>query len=197
MSARTPRRRPRRRAALLFFGTWLALTILHQMQRMRRLTGTIDQLGFLLPVWTFFGPIPGTLDSELLYRYAADSGPTSEWTHFPLYQPRRTFHVAIHLNRRREKTAFDAASDIFRAIQDGKSEDEIITSAAYLVLLGMLLSSTTPAPRSRFIQFMVVNSSSADENDYGMVPIFVSAMHRIPADAATSAPPVTIGAHSE
>jgi hypothetical protein len=162
-----------------FFAVWMALTIVHQSRSARRFTGVVDPLGFFLPVWTFFGPIPGTLDSEILYRHVLDDGQETRWTPLPIYEDRRFSHLLVHFNRRKEKVVFDAVSVVLELIREGKPDDYIITSSSYIVLLGALISSTpAPAPAS-FIQFMVVNSSSADENPSGMVPVFVSAKHRI------------------
>ncbi|MDF2562468.1 MAG: hypothetical protein K0R99_3914 [Microbacterium sp.] len=160
--------------AVLLSG-WLIVTALHQMKKFRFITTRIDGYGAFLPLWTFFGPIPGTLDSEVLVRYTTPGGVT-DWKHMPMYEPRRWSHLFLHTNRRLEKTMFDAISDITRQLREKEPPENIIGSFAYIVLLSIVVGRDRPNDATH-VQFMVVNSSGVHEHDDSLVPAFASAVH--------------------
>lgn len=158
-------------------GGWWVLTALHQMKRVRTLTSRFDRYGAWLPLWTFFGPIPGTLDAEMLVRYTR-AGVVGEWTHLRMYEPRRWTHMIIHPNRRLEKTMFDAISDIKRQLGEEGPPERITGTFAYAVLLSIVTSEARTHDVSH-AQFMVVNSGGADDNPHSLVPLFASAVHPV------------------
>lgn len=156
-------------------GGWFLLSALHQMKRFRPFTSRFDRHGAWIPLWTFFGPIPGTLDAELMARYTESTGPSS-WRHIAMYEPRKWAHMLYHPNRRLEKVMLDAISDIKRQLGEHDSPEKVTGSFAYAVLLNIVTAQARQAG-STHVQFMVVHSSGSDENPHSLVPLFASAVH--------------------
>lgn len=164
----------------LVFCGWFLLTVIHQFTKGRNLTSRVDPFMMYLPLWTFFGPIPGTTDSEIAFRFADELGNHSEWRHLDLYEPRTITHLIIHRNRRLEKTVFDAVAQIQRLMSSDVAGDRISASPPYIVLLSVVLATAPLPDEARKVQFMIVQSSGVDQNVLDAVPIFASAFHTVP-----------------
>lgn len=165
----------------VLFGLWLILTAVHQTQTGRKATRWIDPFGIYLPLWTFFGPIPGTTDSELVVRYyTADGTAVGEWRHAHLYESRRWLHALFHRNRRFEKVVSDAGGQITANLRKDVRIDQMMRSNAYITLLNAAQLLVTRPTGSARIQFMLVTSSGYDSRPSTTTPAFLSAIHDLP-----------------
>ena len=166
---------------------WFTLTVAHQFRRGRDFTSRIDPFMLFLPLWTFFGPFPGTTDFEVVFRFSAAQGDLSDWRHLDIYERRRLSHLFIHSNRRLEKTVFDAVSQMQRLISSDIAAERIAASPPYIVLLSVVLATAHIPDSSRKVQFMIVQSSGVDRNTLDAVPIFASAFHSVPRNKGVRA----------
>jgi hypothetical protein len=165
---------------MVFLMAWFAATTVHQIRGLRRWTRLLDINGMLLPLWTFFAPIPGTQDSELVFRTFDDGGHPSAWVHLPVYQLRRRSHFILQPNRRLEKTVFDAVGAL-RVLTSRSSDADknLVTSPPYLVLLSVVISKAPVPADAVAIQYMLIQSGGHDDGPRAIQPIFVSARHGI------------------
>jgi hypothetical protein len=94
----------------LLFGVWIVATIVNNGQTnhfpsfMHRILNN-SIVSWLVPVWTFFAPNPGTRSYHLLYRDLAASGEIGDWHQVQmerrsqlvcaLWNPAKTVHKAL------------------------------------------------------------------------------------------------------
>jgi hypothetical protein len=68
---------------------WFVLSVLSQLSALGQIKESFSlfqkkDMFALIPIWTFFAPIPGTFDYHLLYRDRLHGGLTTQWTEVPL-----------------------------------------------------------------------------------------------------------------
>ncbi|WP_343956408.1 hypothetical protein [Yaniella flava] len=160
-------------------GTWLGLTGLHQISACQKLTARIDPFMHFIPIWTFFGPYPGTTDAEIVTRTFDKNGDVTPWKHLQIFEPRRPLHFLMHRNRRLEKTVFDCSAHIHSMLRNDIPTSMIIASPSYIALLSVVLALVPLPSDTEKIQFMILESSGLGINQAGAVPKFTSAMHDV------------------
>ena len=162
-----------------FFRLWFFLTVLHQFPLGRKVTSQIDPYQFLVPIWTCFGPFPGTTDAEIVVRTFNFKGEASSWTHIPIYEDRKSTHWLIHRNRRLEKLVFDCVGHIQSLVSDDVRPANIVASPPYIILLSIVMAIADIPDDACSIQFMVVDSSGYISSGIDSVPKFASAIHSL------------------
>jgi hypothetical protein len=131
------------------FCVWLALTLLNQHRRTRRLANRVlryDICG-LVPIWTFFAPNPGDTDLHLLFRDRDREGRVTGWREVRLVGRRRATDV-WNPKRRINKAIVDLVYDLTRpdrgqpAIGAGprKVSKQRVLSFPYLLILNYVTS---------------------------------------------------------
>lgn len=163
----------------IFLGTWFGLTVLHQLTIGQKLTARIDPYMHFIPIWTFFGPLPGTTDAEIVIRSFDANGIATPWKHLSIFEPRKATHFLIHRNRRLEKTVFDCAAHIQSMLRNGIPLSMIIASPSYIALFNVVLALTALPSDATKIQFMLLESSGQGISRAGAVPKFTSALHDV------------------
>jgi hypothetical protein len=161
------------------FTAWFIATVLHQFGGLRKYSRYLDFQGFFLPIWTFFAPYPGTQDPEIVARTFTLDGTPTPWRAVQIYEPRRPLHVLIHVNRRLEKTVFDAVAEITPLLNSTEIGSTITGSIPYVTLLSVVSARMTFPFGATHLQFMVVESAGFDQSPHGLRPLFTSARHRI------------------
>lgn len=180
----------------VFFGAWLAATILSQLNAVSprwsrfQWIRTYDWLG-LVPVWTFFAPAPPTTDTHLLYRDKLEDGELTPWTEIVMIQRRRLQHVAWNPAKRRLKLLGDAVGLLFRDVSRYANKSvngersvqqlhqDFQLTWAYLILLHYI-SNLPRFPGSAGTQFALLHSRLvSDESGREPQVTFVSAWHAL------------------
>jgi hypothetical protein len=138
-------------------GLWLLLSILNQFPLpFMRAIATYDRW-FLLPVWTFFAPNPGSTDYRLVYRdFDRDETP-SPWIEIPLVRRRAPLDAVWHPDKRRSKGIFDLGQHLLVLRHTYGDSAAIAATFPYVALLHYV----DRLPRDgdvRYRQFMLVQT---------------------------------------
>jgi hypothetical protein len=126
--------------SLIFFGSWLALTILNQFEgrisyRLRRL----DMLG-LIPVWKFFAPKPGIHDHYVLIQDRDLSGHSLEWKQVLGPMGRRPESFIWNPDKWENKAVADLVQLVAQVMQaDVLDRQALMLTSPYLVMLRFAL----------------------------------------------------------
>jgi hypothetical protein len=153
---------------------WLLLSVLCQARcALTRRIRSYD-LASLIPMWSFFAPVPGTCDYYLLYRDELSDGSLADWREVSLCEDRRPWHLVWNPRKREKKVLFDLTSALMEDVRSGAIE-VIQLSVPYLAIL-TYISSVPSLYSSRSIQFLVMMT---DEASVGSTPepIFTSRFH--------------------
>lgn len=165
------------RAVEIGLASWLVITALSQhpnrsFDRLRRL----DPIGFFIPNWRFFAPVPAQHDIHLLYRTLSTKGVESPWKAATTITPRSWRHSLWFPSRREEKAVFDICSQL--PLRQG--EEVLTKSVAYRLLSGYVkrrIRESDPVHSElKGYQFLVAQYSGYDhseEPEYMMVSPFV------------------------
>jgi hypothetical protein len=173
---------------IVLFSCWYVCCILWQFEPIRkRLTGfrTINSFG-LLPIWTFFAPLPGMSDTHMLYRDKLTDGSLTDWQEIHAFEKRKFYHFIWNPFKRNSKLIVDALSEVKKiknnsdkVEMDEKAEQNFIKlSQGYLVLLNLAVKNSKVTDASRARQFVVLDSYWISEKRE-VTPIFISPFHTI------------------
>jgi hypothetical protein len=169
---------------VLFFATWLILTIYKNVPGTWRRLSLINRLtgSWFVPSWTFFAPTPGTKSYHILYRDLGIDG-FSEWRHLPVAEARRKRRFLWNPEKTSSKALVDIANE-FSAIVSSLDEAErratprrLQVTLPYLILL----SYVSALPRLQPVvatQFALGQTGPSDST-----LLLLSAVHRLPVGA--------------
>jgi hypothetical protein len=161
-----------------------------QFQKVRegnRFLSWINRLK-ILPVYTFFSPNPGKVDSHLLIRdsISSDNDHLTEWKEIITINKRQVYNFVWNPDKRINKMVIDALAEL-RSINNYyyklnvNSDDLGIffqLNRGYITLLNFVSNYDKLSPDSIGRQFMIIDVSF--ENGKRQVsPLFCSAIHRI------------------
>jgi hypothetical protein len=163
---------------------WVAVTILNQNNRTRRLVKWIvsyDVCG-LVPVWTFFAPNPGDTDAHLLFRDRDHGGRVTNWREVKLVRRRRVIDL-WDPRRRINKALVDVSFDLAKLDRprSGPGPQPVskqrVLGFPYLLILNyvsQLPGDFAAAER----QFAVAKTKGVELRDQPDI-LFVSAFHKL------------------
>jgi len=138
-------------------GVWLLLSILNQCSlSFMKAIGRYDRC-FLLPVWTFFAPNPGSTDYRLVYRDFDRHEVPSPWSEVPLVRRRRGLDALWHPDKRRSKGVFDLGAHLLQLRHKHGGSAATMATFPYVALLHYV----DGLPRNgevRYRQFMIVQT---------------------------------------
>ncbi len=163
-----------------FFAVWFALTVLNQSKRTRRFAGPIDPLSLLIPLWTFFGPSPGTTDTMVLYRTSLTPEPDTPWRLANQVMERRGLLPILYgPHRRAEKAMLDLGQVLKQVLRDDLPIDKAQLTGGYILLLRMVSNMAKAAGEHGYVQFALFDSPG-----YGIArrepkAIFFSLVHKL------------------
>lgn len=162
--------------------SWLAVTVLRQVDAQSGLVRRLDPFNFFIPVFRFFGPNPGTTDTHVLVRTRRRDGTPDPWRQLRTSQgARRWRHVLWSPGRRVDKAVFDLAKGLHRS----KTLDypSLRRTIVYRALLNMAVHGVDHDPGAASVQF-ALGRSAAFDSDVPPEVTFVSEFHDLPAAPA-------------
>jgi hypothetical protein len=140
----------------------------------------------ILPIYTFFSPNPGMVDTHVLYRDSTQDGDLSGWEQTPTVIKRSFYHFIWNPEKRLNKLTVDAISEIklLNAYCEKKKlseEDTFIcirVSKGYLILVNLVAGFKRISERSSSRQFLIINVLH-DKDGRRVLPLFCSAFHNL------------------
>jgi hypothetical protein len=128
----------------------------------------------MLPIWTFFAPRPGTMDTRLLWREALGGGHVGPW--HELSPPRASAWRALwNPARRTQKAIADAGGILAQGV--GESESVVLT-IPYLMLL-RYVSVQTGSPHAIARQFVLVQTAGEPPSFDEVQTVSLSRWHAV------------------
>lgn len=140
----------------------------------------------ILPIYTFFSPNPGKVDSHLLYRDNLVNQDNTDWKEVVTIVKRPSHHFIWNPNKRVNKLVIDALSEL-RSINNEcikkeiKKEDFDIflqVNRGYIALLNFVSNLEKISPHSVARQFFIVDVF-IDKEGRHVMPLFCSGFHRL------------------
>jgi hypothetical protein len=172
------------------FITWILLMIPWQFQKVREKAHFLAWINRakILPVYTFFSPNPGKVDSHLLYRDSKSEGNTSvtEWREVITIPKRQAYSFIWNPEKRINKLVIDAVAEL-RSLNNFyyklklSAEDLAVffqLNRGYIALLNFVSDFDKLSPDSTHRQFMIVDVTVKD-NQRQTSPLFISGFHRL------------------
>lgn len=169
--------------ACALVATWLLLTLAYQYIPLQTAIARIDAWQ-LLPSWAFFAPQPAYHDAFLLVRELNRDGSLGALRVVCGPTQRRWFDALWNPDKRPQRVLQDAAQSVRRLRRWAGSEEVVLTSIPYLLLLH---HATRGCPRdkgARALQFIIVETSGREEKRIWIS--FVSGFHRLSPDSSWS-----------
>jgi hypothetical protein len=160
---------------------WFVLSIVQQFgpswfERVRE----FDIFG-LLPLWTFFAPNPGHSDYHLVYRDRAADGTLTAWQELVLAEERDPSAFLWNPQKRSKKVLADVAATLAEYGNLQVSEDALMLSLPYLILLNVV-SALEPHESSER-QFALVETFGFRRFEPNRV-LLVSDFHTLSAETS-------------
>ncbi len=133
---------------LALLGVWFLISIPNQLtNRHGAWVSRFDPFGFV-PKWTFFAPVPGTLDYRLIYRDLLADGTPSDWQEVDWCVKRRWIHVVWHPRRLTTKLIIDSINGLGQVVSSMVKEgidierkpQGMILSTPYVLLLNLVMA---------------------------------------------------------
>lgn len=150
-------------AAIVFFATWLLLTILIQFDFKWANQIKKQDVFHLLPSWTFFAPNPGTSDYHIVYRTMDENNHVSAFVEFPLHSDRPLTHAFWNSSKRVKKVLTDLVMILKKTIAaEDLNKEKLQVSFSYIALLNFLTHLEKPAS-AKFIQFAILESKGYND----------------------------------
>ena len=169
--------------ACALVATWLLLTLVYQYNplqvRMPRMAAWQ-----LLPSWAFFAPKPAYHDVFLLARTLGEDGSVGAFRVIRGPVERRLLHALWNPEKRPQRVLQDSAQAVRRLRRWAGSEDVVMTSLPYLLLLHHAVRHCQGDRAARALQFIIVEASGREEKRLWIS--FVSGFHRLLPDFRTS-----------
>jgi hypothetical protein len=174
----------------IFFVVWIGLMIPWQFQKVREKSRFLLEINRLkiLPIYTFFSPNPGKVDSHLLFRDSLSGGneTMTDWKEVITIPRRQVFNVIWNPDKRINKLVIDALADLrsynnyYYDLKVNKDDLAVFfqLNTGYIALLNFVSDFEKLSPDSVARQFMVVDVTYQN-NRRQAAPLFISAIHRI------------------
>jgi hypothetical protein len=165
------------------FGLWYALTLIHQFLKVlgNNPRGLYDPLQ-LVPTWTFFAPLPVSVDYHVLYRDYRIEGQASEWKELNLLRGgTRAFIALWNPQRRIDKAIIDLSQALLISSDLAKRKNQPLGQLALSIPYLAILNLVVQAPRelkSVSRQFMIVETYPS-RPDSPIQVVFRSAVHSL------------------
>jgi hypothetical protein len=160
--------------SVVIFALWFVASLYNQFPTPDNwLKSHLNWLG-LLPVWSFFAPIPGTKDFVLLRRYCLRGGELLGWSEVEVGGDRHWSNLLWNPRRRERKAVMDMVQGLLGDLDDQVPET-IFLSPSYIALLTFVSSLSFPrgAESTQFV--IMVRETSGTHLEPR--PLFSSAMH--------------------
>lgn len=162
--------------AVVFFSLILSLSILREIPPIRAQMQRVPWLLNITPTWSFFAPIPGMHDYQLLFRAMSKHGQVTDWQEVQsLKDKRKAYTFLWNPEKKFLKSLMDLVQELLIFSRAANHESQIHLSIPYLHLLNYVSAMRFDTTAEK-VQFMILSSSRM--SDYRVV--FVSGHHRIP-----------------
>ncbi|QIM17727.1 hypothetical protein G7066_01625 [Leucobacter coleopterorum] len=92
----------------------------------------IDFLG-ILPMWSFFAPVPARHDFYILWRLIDAGGQVGNWEELRTSRGQKWYQTLFYPGRRHSKIVFDLVQDLQRSLSSGH-EATVTSDGAYVAL---------------------------------------------------------------
>lgn len=169
--------------ACALVGTWLLLTLVYQYSPLQARMAWMAAWQ-LLPSWAFFAPKPAYHDVFLLVRALREDGSVGAFRLVRGPIERTWLHALWNPEKRPQRVFQDAAQSVRRLRRWAASEDVVMTSLPYLLLLHHAVRHCQRDRGARALQFIIVETSGREEKRLWIS--FVSGFHRLSPDLGKS-----------
>jgi hypothetical protein len=159
-------------AAIVVCATWLAVSLLAQFRALPAFRGF--QFQRVIPEWSFFAPIPGTVDFHLLYRDKLCDGNVTSWTEVPITKNSGCLRVIWNPSLRLLKSLIDL-SQLIGATPKALGTSAMQASFPYLAILNWVLGQSHDG-NAASTQFSLLVSPGCISRERPSV-VFVSRFH--------------------
>lgn len=174
--------------AAAFFLAWFMLSAAWQFRTVREHDVVPGVLGAfrVLPIFTFFAPIPGMADYHIVYRDRDGQGRVSVWREAPVVRRRKVWDFLWNPRKRLHKLVADAINEIKQVrsgLVDGDPDADLMSAQLRLtdgyLSLHNLVSAAPPAiEHSCARQFMFAEALHMT-GVRQLAPIFRSPFHKL------------------
>ena len=124
---------------LFFFAVYALLSVANQIESpLKKWLSRHDPLS-LLPVWSFFAPIPGTFDERLVYRDADRANVWHPWKEFELLSAPSFFRCLWNPSKHRQKCVSDIIQTFLIEWVESENDAAVMLSWSYLQLLRLVM----------------------------------------------------------
>ncbi|MDN3505939.1 MAG: hypothetical protein P0S96_01770 [Simkaniaceae bacterium] len=137
---------------------------------------TLDRIPFLMvfiPSWSFFAPIPGMHDYNLMFRGITKEGQVLEWDSvFKLRDKRGFFSFFWNPEKKFLKSLMDIAQELLKFSNSVQHRNQICISIPYLLILNFI-TALNHIENVEKVQFMILSNSRL----YDYEVLFLSEPH--------------------
>jgi len=175
-------------AVSALFLIWFLLSAAWQFRTVREHRATPPVFGAfrLLPIFTFFAPIPGMADYHIAYRDRDGQGTVSSWREAPIIRGRRVFDFAWNPRKRIHKLVADSLNEIKQlrnGMAPGETDPDLVSAQmrltdGYLALHNFVLTAPPVIEKARARQFMLAEALHIT-GERQVVPVFRSPFHTL------------------
>ena len=174
-------------AAALFL-IWFVASVAWQFRSVREHSATPSVFGAfrLLPIFTFFAPIPGMADYHIAYRDRDEAGTVSPWREAPVIRRRRLFDFAWNPRKRIHKLVADSLNEIKQlraAVEAGGADPDLVSAQmrltdGYIALHNFVLAAPPAIEGACARQFMLAEALHIT-GARQVAPVFKSPFHKL------------------
>lgn len=175
-------------AVAALFLAWFGLSAAWQFRSVREHHAVPTVFGAfrLLPIFTFFAPIPGMADYHIIYRDRDGAGGVSGWREAPVVRRRRFFDFVWNPRKRLHKLVADSVNEIkqVRNSLNRDDADETLVSAqlrltdGYLSLHNFVAGAPPAIEDAQARQFMFAEALHITGTRQ-VAPVFRSPFHKL------------------
>ncbi|MDN3505130.1 MAG: hypothetical protein P0S95_06110 [Rhabdochlamydiaceae bacterium] len=153
----------------------VSLSVLREIPRFETIGNKFPFLMQLIPIWSFFAPVPNIFDYNLFYREINEHGSVQNWKKAYLLDETRPFYTFLWNPKKRFlKGVLDAAIDLMQYCNNIGDKDVIATSTPYLQLLNFVNALVVKSEAYQ-IQYMIMSNSRL----YKPELVFLSSTHLV------------------
>lgn len=175
---RTPPPVASRTALYALLAFWAGCTMLRQIDPSSKYVYRLDRMGFVVPNFRFFGPVPSVHDSHLLIRFHLGDGHTGPWRELICREKRKLVHMVWAPHRRMNKGLFDAQVELLNVIGMTQDMQRLSATIPYRTLLNLAVHGVEHPAGARAAQFAIARSASHDSSVTPEI-MFASDIHEL------------------